>query len=127
VALNRTYYSTAQFANAGLQFLAGNFTFNGTGQPDAAEGKPFAVDGTDLVRTGVGDYVLTVPGVGAQQVLACIPAIEDSTLDLKVVIAARDDSARTVTFRITDGTDTEDDPTDGAKLHVLLVLASRQV
>lgn len=126
--LSQTLYSKAEFANAGLQFIAGNFTFGGgTSQPDAAEGKPFAPDGTDLVRDAEGVFTLTVPGRGAIDVLAVLCSIEDASLVLQVRVSDRDDAARTIEFTTSGAADADDDPTDGAKLHVLLVLKSRQV
>lgn len=125
--LDATLYQQAQFANAGLQFLAGNFTFNGSSQPDAAEGKPFAAAGTDLVRDSEGVYTLTVPGRGALDFLSIQATLEDASLDLYHTVSAVSEANRTITFSFFSDTGVADDPTDGGKLHVLLVLKSRQV
>lgn len=127
--LTKTLYKEAQFANAGLQIIAGNFTFNGSGEPDGAEGEPFNPDGTDLDRTGTGDYTLTIPGRGGLDILACFLQIEDGTDLLSIQDITRDDTARTIAFTVYDAETvaTPTDPTDGAKLHVLIFLKSRQV
>lgn len=127
--LAKTLYKEAQFAHAGLQFIAGNFTMNGSSQPDAAEGKPFAEAGTDLVRSDTGDYTLTIPGVGAVDILACFFQLEDDTDAILTQVVGRDDAARTIDLTFLDATDgaTPVDPTDGQFLHCIIILKSRQL
>jgi hypothetical protein len=118
----------AEFAQKGLQFVFGQFTFNGSGEPDAAEGKPFLVAGTNLDRTDTGDYVLTLPGTGSIRVLHFDFTIVDGTDMVDVQCLSFDESARTFTLLVSDretfGTPT--DPTDGAKLLVQIVLIGRE-
>lgn len=125
-----TRYSQAQHSHPGTVLIAGNFTFNGAGAPDAAQGKPFAVAGTDLVRDSEGVYTLTVPGSGTVDILCACFTLEDTAKHLVHRISARDDSARTIELTFMDqGTTSADpavaDPTDGAILHVFLVVADR--
>ena len=122
--------SKAEFANAGLQFIVGNFTFAApTNAPDAAEGKPFAADGSDLSRTDTGDFTLVVPGRGALDILGVFYSLEEATDVLSVKLISRVDSTRTLTFTIYDGETqaTPTDPSDGSVLSVMLVVKSRQV
>jgi hypothetical protein len=118
----------AEFAQKGLQFVFGQFTFNGSGEPDAAEGKPFLVAGTNLDRTGAGAYTLTVPGTGSIRVLFADFNIVDGTDLVDVQCSAFDEDARTFTLLVKDretfGVAT--DPTDGAKLLVQIVLIGRE-
>lgn len=127
-----TRYSQAQHCNAGVVYISGNFTFNGSGAPDAAQGKPFNVAGTDLTRSSTGVYVLTVPGSGTVDILSATFTLEDTAKHLVHRISARDDSARTIELTFMDqgtpSTTTDPavaDPTDGAILHVFLVVADR--
>lgn len=116
--------SRALYAQDGLQFVFGRHTFNGTGEPDVAEGRPFVAAGTDLDRTGAGLYTLTLPGTGDIDVLHCDFTIIDGTDFVDVVCTAIDESARTFTLKVYDretfGTLT--DPTDGALLLTQIVL-----
>jgi hypothetical protein len=127
---NLTMTRQAEFAQKGLQHVYGNIRFGapGANPPDAAEGKPFDVDGTDLVRTDTGDFVLTLPGSGAIRVLYCDFNIVDPTDMVDVQCLSFSESARTFTLLISDretfGTPT--DPTDNALLMVHIVLIGRE-
>lgn len=129
--LSQTLYKHAQFAHPGLQIVAGNFTMNGSGEPDAAEGKPFRESGLDLDRTGQGLYTLTVPGRGGIEVLANFFFLEDSATDMNVRLLSKSETARTFALGFyaydADGVPVATDPTDAAKLSVLILLKGRSI
>lgn len=124
---NATRYQKAEFSQPGLSILAANFTFNGTSAPDAAEGLPFNTAGTDLARSDVGDYVLTIPGSGSLDILSFSMHIVDGTDLVIPVVTAISEANRTFTFTVYDAETaaTPTDPTDGAKLYVTIWLKSR--
>jgi hypothetical protein len=121
-----TFTDKAHFAQKGLQFLFAQLTFNGSGEPDAGEGRPFLAAGTNLDRTGAGLYTLTIPGTGTVRILQADFTIVDGTDLVDVVCTAFDEDARTFTLKIYDretfGVLT--DPTDASKLLVQIVLVS---
>lgn len=123
-SLNRTLYQKAQFASPGLEFLVGSFTIT-SGAGSAAEGYPFAVDGSDLTNSATGVLVLTVPGEGDLGLLAPFIQLEDTTKDIFCVVDAVSEANRTITLNIFDDAAAPADPTDGGKVNVLLVLKGR--
>lgn len=126
---NLTVTKSCTFAQKGMTQIFGNFTFNGTGAPDAAEGKPFRTSGLDLSRQDTGDYTLTVPGTGSIDILYLNFVLVDGTdLLAPVQDITISESARTIAFTIYDAETvaTPTDPTDGAKLHVHLVLKTTE-
>jgi hypothetical protein len=120
---NQTFARQAQFAEPGLQFVVGRFTFNGSGEPDAADGRPFLTNGTNLDRTGAGAYTLTIPGRGGLDILAAFFTVEHATDVLLTQIVARSAANRTMGLLILDGegATVATDPPDGAQLHVLVI------
>ena len=123
---NRELSALAGFAQDGLQLVFGNHTFNGTGEPDAAEGRPYVETGLDLDRTGVGLYTLTLPSTATINVLCAMFEIVDGTDLVDVVCTAINESAKTFTLKVYDRETfaTLTDPTDGAKLMSMIVLAA---
>lgn len=116
--------SRALFAQDGLQFVFGQHTFNGTGEPDVGAGRPFLANGTNLDRTGAGEYTLTIPGSGDIAPLHFDFTIVDDTDLVDVVCTAFDVGARSFTLKVYDRETfaTLTDPTDGAKLLSQIVL-----
>lgn len=128
--INRTLFGKAQFAHPGLVYLHGKFTFGApTAAPDAAEGIPFVLAGTDLARADTGDFTLTIPGAGAMDVLAVHFDFLEATDVLSCKLVAIDETARTISFTFYDGETqaTPTDPSDNSLLFVTVVLKSRQI
>lgn len=128
-SFNRTMYQKAQFAHAGTIRIDGHFEFaGGSSAPDAAAGKPFAVDGSDLARTDTGDFTLTVPGDGTLDLLSVQFSFLEDTDVLTCKLVGISEDNRTLSFTFYDGETqaTPTDPPDGAKLFVSLVLKGRE-
>jgi hypothetical protein len=119
-----TFTDKAHFAQKGLQFIFGNVKFNGEDAPDLAEGRPLATDGTSLARSDVGEYVLTLPGAEAYQLLHCTFDIVDSTDKVGVLCTGFIEEPVAFVLKVYDLETfaTLTDPTDGALLMVQVVL-----